>query len=205
MNELGIPASPTGPSRAFFKELKSWARQTSSLIVAGSFHDARTKYNTGYIFTPASPDCGYTFHKQVSAKDIKEYVSVPSDRQSVMVLAFGFNIGVIICLDLLDYSTVASLVDLRDAVDFILVPSYSEAEGVSRLGRIAKIASQAMPGGVGIVNCHEGQMRSSTMHIFGELQAPVEDRELSDGSGWLRVYEVDWQQFNADKKTRQDV
>jgi hypothetical protein len=205
VNELGIPAPPTGPSRDFFRQAKSWARKTSSLIITGSFHDARTKYNTGYIFTPASPNCGYAFHKQVSAKDIKEHISIPANRQSVMVRAFGFNIVVIICLDLLDYSTVASLVDMRDAVDFILVPSYSESEGMVSLGRVAKIASEAMPGGVGIVNCHDGKTHPNTMHVFGDLLAPAIDRQLADGSGWLSIYEIDWQQFNTGKKNRQEI
>lgn len=199
VNELGIPASPTGPSAEFFRRIKSWARKTSSLIIAGSFHDARTKYNTGYIFTPESPSDGYVLHKQVSATDIGEYVSVPAKRQSVVVRAFGFRIGVIICIDLLDYSTVASLVGMRDTIDFILVPSHSEAESITSLGKVAKIVSQAMPGGVGIVNCLHGQTRSSSMYLFGDSLEPAVDKALTDGSGWLSIYEVDWQSFRTAK------
>lgn len=205
VNELGIPASSTSPSAEFFRQTKLWAKKTYSLIIAGSFHDARTKYNTGYIFTPNSPSNGYAFHKQVSATDVKEYISVPPKRQSLIALAFGFKIGVIICLDLLDYSTVASLVDMRDAIDFILVPSHSDAESMQSLGRVAKIASQAMPGGVGIINCYDGQSPSSTMYIFGDLQTPIVDRQLADGSGWLHIYEVDWQWFTNEKKSSQEI
>ena len=206
VNELGIPASPTGPTAEFFRRTKSWAKRKPSpaLIIAGSFHDARTKYNTGYIFTPESPDFGYAFHKQVSATGIGEYISVPPRRQSVIIRAFGFKIGVIICLDLLDYSTVVSLVDMRDTIDFILVPSHSEPEEVRSLEKVAKIASQAMPGGVGIVNCHHGKTRSSTMHIFGDSQIPVVDQALADGSGWLSIYEVEGHWFQNKKKRAQD-
>ena len=204
VNELGIPASPTGPSAEFFGRMKSWAKTESSLIIAGSYHDARTKYNTGYVFTPESPDVGYAFHKQVSATDAGEYISVPSERKSMVVQAFGYKIGVIICLDLLDYSTVVSLVEMRDTIDFILVPSYVEPENMLSLQKVARSASQAMPGGVGIVNCHHGKTRSSTMHMFGKLLVPILDRALTDESGWLSVYEIDFDWFRAEKRKAQD-
>jgi hypothetical protein len=203
VNELGIPIGSHCTPTVFLKHMRALVQKRPSLIIAGSFHDARTKYNTGYILTPKSPAEGYIFHKQVSAVDVAERVSVPPSRRSTTVTAFGFRIGVIVCLDLLDYSTIGPLVDMRDALDFVLVPTHSQL--TEPLEKIAKIASGVMCGGVGIVNYDDGEGHKSSMHLFGEYLKPTIDQQLSTAAGWLKVYDFDWQGFTNRKRSEQDL
>lgn len=202
-NELSIPVTQTGLPEEFFNEIKYLANKKPSLIITGSFHDPRTNYNTGYIFTPEAPDGGYIFHKQVSATKIKEYISVTPRRQSIVVPAFNLNIGVIVCLDLLDYSTVATLVSLHDAIDFILVPAYSRE--IQSLDKVARIASESMPGGVGIINYCRSNMPSNLMYVFGKPQKPLMEKPLVNGSGKLSIYEIKWEDFRSEKWKRQYI
>ncbi len=205
INELGIPANSNGPLDQFFDRAKYWAETKKAVIIAGSCHDPRTKYNTGYIFIPNCPPDGYAFHKQVSATTVGEYISVPPERHSIIVPAFGLRIGVITCLDLLDYSTIATLTQVRDAIDFILVPSCSR--DVEGLGKVAIISSQAMPGGVAIVNYDRGRKHSSSMHLFGRKasEEPVLSEKINKNFGRISIYEVDLPSFGNKKYDLQDI
>jgi hypothetical protein len=201
-NELGAPINPEGPSIRFFNHVRKLSKQWKALVVAGSFHDFRTKYNTGYLFTPNCPEEGWSFHKQTSAVELGERVSVPPFRRSVVIPAFGVRIGVVICLDIVDYSTVASLVSLADLIDFVLVPACSFE--TQALERAARIASQGMPGGVGIINFDRGRKYSSSLYVFGEEIDPVESARLGGNSGWIDIYEITWDEFR-NRKLSQDT
>ena len=201
VNELGIPATSSGPTPALFRTVGGLARKERALIIAGSFHDTRTKCNTGYVFGPRSGLKGDPFHKQVSAVKVDEAISVPPRRHSILVQAFSLNIGVVICLDLLDYSSIAPLVNLRAEIDFVLVPSHTD--NPVPLETVARLASQAMPGGVGIANCDYGRGRSSSLHLFGARQSPVADRKLKTAAGRVAIYDVDFSRFVKDKRRLQ--
>ena len=202
VNELGIPATSSGPTPGLFRRAGDMARKQRALIIAGSFHDTRTKCNTGYVFGPKSGLKGAAFHKQVSAVRVTEAVSVPPKRHSVIVQAFHLNIGVVVCLDLLDYSSIAPLVNLRAEIDLVLVPSHTP--NAVPLETVAALASQAMPGGVGIVNYDCGRGKSSSLHLFGVRQSPVADRKLKDAVGRVAIYDVDFSGFVKQKRATQN-
>jgi predicted amidohydrolase len=94
---------------------------------------------------------------------------------------FGLNIAVLICLDLADFSAVASVVKNSDRVDVLLVPCYSEY--TDSLKRVAKAASAALRGVVALVNYRESPEPPCIVEEFGKpspslVKAP---RELESG------------------------
>jgi len=198
VNELGIPATIHGPGKQLFRWVSDLAIQHEALIIAGSFHDARTKYNTGYVFSPNASQGWAAFHKQVSAQDIGEVISVPGTRHSMIVSALDLHVAVITCLDLLDYSTIVPLISMRLGLDFILVPSHSEY--MDTLDRAAMLASAVLPGVVGIANYDHGAGKSGSLFVFGERCAAVKDQPLTQAAGWLTTYEVPWASVVAGKK-----
>ncbi|MFC1864736.1 hypothetical protein ACFLYG_02800 [Chloroflexota bacterium] len=66
VNELGFPACDCIPLERADKWTREKAEEYGSLIIAGTCHDGRTWYNTGYLYYPDCPPFGYPFHKQVS-------------------------------------------------------------------------------------------------------------------------------------------
>ena len=57
-----------------------------------------------------------------------------------------------ICLDIADYATLASVIRVRDKVDMLLVPCYTEK--FDKMLEVAKLASKALRGIVAMVNAH---------------------------------------------------
>lgn len=205
VNEMGIPITAPYTETDFFR----WTRDLAGtdkkgvLIIAGSFHDQRTKYNTGYMFTPGGPPTGHVFHKQVSAVGVNEYVSVPPGRRSLFVRAFGVTIAVVLCLDLMDYSAIGPLMNYSERIDFILVPSHSV--GMEGLERVAATVSDALPGGVGIVN-HCGHRVPASLYVFGALEKPKKQRELKKGrevTAKITLFDITRKPFEDDKNSKQ--
>ncbi len=150
LNELSFPSWNQEPLRRASQVTRELAKKYRCLVVAGSTHDRRTLYNTSYLFYPGCPATGTPYHKQISATSIGELVSVPARRQTICTRVFGLNIAVLICLDLADFSAVASVVKLAERVDVLLVPCYSE--WMDSLERVARAASAALRGVVALVN-----------------------------------------------------
>lgn len=149
-NELSFPSRNQEPMRKAVELTRQLARKHRCLIVAGSTHDRRTLYNTSCLFYPGCEPNGLPYHKQVSATSIGELVSVPAKRQAICTRVFGLNVAVLICLDLADFSAVASVVKLNEKVDVLLIPCYSE--WMDSLERAARAASAALRGIVALVN-----------------------------------------------------
>lgn len=167
VNELGFPTKEEQPSSEAFEYTKKLASTHNCLIIAGSYHDSRTIYNTGHIYFPHKGKESFCYyHKQVSAKPI-ELVNVPAVRESQSVRAFGLNIGVIICLDLLDYTSTASLIEPRNNIGLIFVPCFSD--NMTPMERVAEDLSKVLPGGVILVNRYKvgGEEFPVRMWFFG--------------------------------------
>jgi hypothetical protein len=206
INELGVPANIRGPLPAFFKGVKKLTEQYSAVIIAGSFHDTRTRYNTGYIFYPGCPAEGEPFHKQVSAtQELDEHINIPPKRESIVVKAFKLYISVITCLDLMDYSIISSLVQFGDRVDFLFVPVCSPK--IETFEDIARMVSSTLPGGVGLINTfNTGKQSHSRLYLFGQTNPKQPDKSESLGSnGIIDFYDIPVQWFNDRKKALQDT
>jgi len=193
-----------GPLPGFFKEVSKLVKNTPALIITGSHHDSRTRYNTGYIFYPSCPIHGQPFHKQVSATqpEIGEYISVPSERQSKVITAFRFNIAVITCLDLMDFSIISSLVQLRDKLDFIIIPTCSPK--TEPLEEIAKTVSEVLRGGVFINNEYrKGKKPASHAYFFGDRRPKDPDSQIIlDNNGIIDIYDIQRNWFEENKYNR---
>jgi len=219
VNELGFPSCRGEPYRRVIDFSRRKAEEHKAVIVAGSFHDARTRYNTGYIFFPEDDmevlAAGTPFHKQVSATEVGkkdggllirtgEYISIPPERASLNFKAYGLSISVIVCLDLMDYSAVANVVKLQDAVDILFIPSCSES--TDAMNRMAKLVSRAMPGGVAIVNYFRKRQVTSTLHLFDrEDEEPcTRVRNIPNNGGRIFVYDIHYAEFKKEKREKQN-
>lgn len=198
VNELGIPITLDHPPMDFFTKLKDLANGKPAVIFAGSFHDARTQYNTGYIFTP-DPDFGVIpFHKRMCAEGASERISVVATRQHTVVKAFGLTMGVLICLDLLHHSSVAHLMRVDPRVDLLLVPAHSKS--LDLLEKTASAVSKVMPGAVGVVNHVDEMERYGCMYAFGTRLTPSKKADLCGGAVKLRTYKLVMHDFVTDKR-----
>jgi len=199
INELGFPVSQGRPHVSAIKVARDLANKHKAFILAGSLHDGITKYNTGYLFYPGCPRDGYLFHKHVSACQAGEYISIPPHRQSLTTTVLGFKISVIICLELMDYSTISSIVQLGAGVDFLLIPAYCEEESTGSMIKMARFASNAMPGGVALVN-----YSFSRLYLFDKLKKPYKTLPVPNNGGKVRLYKIDYDKFNRDKRNKQN-
>jgi len=206
-NELAFPADETGPSTAAIDYVRKIATDAGKLIIGGSFHDNRTLYNSGQIFfppNPASDSDDIFYHKQVSAIGTFEMVSIPCLRSTTVVEAFDLRIATLICLDMSDYSAVASLFQLGADVDVLLVPSYS-LWMEDPLEKIAIDVSSAMPGVVAIVNCYNPSGPSSVVYKFGKKQPERLLPRVPLASGTPAVvstYDIDLSTFRNERGRR---
>ena len=177
VSELGLPHRNALP----MKEAQRFARDLSAtrnvLIVAGTSHDHRTRYNTGYVYYPGGPE--EAFHKTLSATGMEEYISSPAKRRVLRIEAFGLAIATMICLDIADYVTLASVVRVRDKVNMLLVPCYTKKW--DKMLDMAKLASNALRGVVAMVNAH---VPNAICHIarFGEDEEPVRKKDFHSGT-----------------------
>jgi hypothetical protein len=193
VSELGLPHRNVVP----LKEAQTFARKLSSdrnvLIVAGTSHDERTLYNTGYVYHPGSN--GWAFHKTLSASGMGELISSPAARRVLRVKAFGLRIAMMICLDIADYATLASVIRVRDNVEMLLVPCYTEK--FDKMLEVAKLASKALRGIVAMVN---GHVPNAVCHIarFGKDEEPVRKKDFASGAV-VSLFEVEHQAIEAER------
>lgn len=207
-NELSFPAIESGPSRDAIHYIQRFAQAKGKLVIGGSAHDSRTLYNSGQLFYPTGdqPEASHIFyHKQVSAIATKEYVSIPCLRSTPLVRAFGLRIAILICLDMADYSTVASLFKHGIEADLLIVPSYSFWTE-DPLEKIAIDVSAAMPGIVAIVNRYRPPPKTSALiYKFGRPNPERQIRQLplASGSGVVSLYDFHLRDFLDDRGEKQ--
>lgn len=198
VNELGLPSRDMQPLAAAQAFARSLSDQRKVLIIAGSGHDSRTYFNTGYIFHPGGPASGWAFHKSISATSTGELIAAPSERRIATVETFGFRIATMICLDVADYATFASLVAVADRVPIVLVPCYTH--WFEKMAQIARVASRALPGIVALVNADlpNAAARPTQIAKFGEFIRPAERPPLASGA-CVSFLTVDHDTFEAER------
>ncbi len=201
-NELAFPATKQGPSGKILELSRDLANEYKSLIATGSYHDWRTFYNTGHLFYPGCKPSGLIYHKHVSAQATTELISIPANRHTLLVEAFGLRIAVVICLDVADFSSVASAVNLQDMLDLLLVPTYSPR--MDSLRAVASDISEAIPGMVVLTNYYQEIVNSSFLYCFGKLMKPTEITELPNNNGCISLYDLDITSYRLEKFARQD-
>lgn len=185
VSELGFPSRNLIPLRAAKRLAHEMSQEHKAMIIAGSAHDSRTLSNTGYLFYPGCPQEGVTFHKALSAVSVGERISAAAPHQVPAVEIFGLRIASMICLDIADYASLASVVRVADRVDMILVPCYTKR--FEKLVDIARVASQALPGIVALVNADLTDSVAARCHVarFGRLESPARKQAPQVGCNHL--------------------
>ncbi|HSY52294.1 MAG TPA: hypothetical protein VLC46_26060 [Thermoanaerobaculia bacterium] len=150
VSELGLPSRDAVPLQEAQQIAFEISCKHNALIIAGSSHDSRTMFNTGYLFHPTEKRATWAFHKNASAHKMGERIMTPARRRVLIVDAFDLRIATMICLDVVDYTTLASVMAAGDQVDVVLVPSYTLR--FEKMQDVATVASQALPGVVALVN-----------------------------------------------------
>jgi hypothetical protein len=199
-NELGLPSEDMVPMIEAKKLAFDASRTHNMLIIAGSAHDGRSLYNTGYLFRPGGPPEGHTFHKMISAPAVGELVSVPALRRVIAVKFAKLSIATMICLDIADYALIASVVKVADDIDLLLVPCYTPK--FEAMARIADVASKALPGVVALVNVEDPAATAKSRYIarFGVSEAPQTAEVLSSGA-IVSILEIDVPAFSEKRTT----
>ena len=178
------------------------AQDYESLVVAGTCHDHRSGLNMGHCFYPGAPRWGTPFFKQVGAHRQDERINVPAQRATLCVKAFGMTIGVLVCLDLADYTSVAAAIGTID-LDLLLVPAYTRR--FEDLEKIASSTSKAMPGMVALVNYRQSANKPNA--IVTELGTTVGDlpaaKELSKGAA-ITILDIDRNSLEEGQQERED-
>jgi len=193
VSELGLPHRAIRP----LAEAQNFASQLSkshnALIVAGTSHDSRTLYNTGYLYHPGGE--GWAFHKTLSATGMGEFIASPALRRVLTVKTFGLRIAVMICLDVADYATLASVIRVKEKVDMVLVPCYTQK--FDKMLEVAKAASKALRGVVAMVNAH---IPNAVCHIarFGEDEEPVRTKKFKSGAV-VSLVKIDYENFEQER------
>jgi len=171
INELGMPTNKngTGNNRAI-QYARKIANKHKCLIIAGSNHSTAGYFNVGYIFYPGLDREGNDYRyflKNITAFQIGEKLFTPSERKIYHTKAFGLGISFLICLEIADYSSSASIAKNKDHIDLLLVPSYLRKYGP--MENIAEKVSEAC-GGVLLNNCFVNMQDfpSSRLYLYGE-------------------------------------
>jgi predicted amidohydrolase len=199
-NELALPSQEMEPLDEVRELVWQKSQEHNVLIVAGSAHDWRTRFNTAYLFRPGGPKQGQAIHKIVTAYKVKEFVSVPSPRLVAVVRHAGLAIAVMICLDIADYSSAASVVKVSESVDVVLVLCYTPK--FDDMASIAKVTSKALPGIVAMVNADrpDTSARNCVIARFGRQQK-ANQTQLANGS-YLTFFDIPYAEF---RQTRIDM
>lgn len=208
VNELGFPGNGAGPCPSAFAFSRKLAQDQKCLLIAGSGHDPRSKYNTGYVFYPSQDRTAAlgdykAYHKQVSAGalDPPELVSVAGRRETLLIHAFGLGIAVLVCLDIGDYSALTPVVQSDALVDMLVIPTYSRRKDT--LGDCAKLISCALPGIVALVDYDTGGGYGSSVYRFGKEERIAQTSRPLQSGGSILFYTFSPTQFKRDKLGRQ--
>lgn len=201
VNELGYPTFRQKPRKDVAAKTRRMAREHEAFILAGTYHDPETFYNTGRIFYPGCPTEGAYYHKQVSAVSTQELISIPPNRSTLLSSAHGLWIGVLVCLDLADFSSVAAVVNFQDRCDLLLVPSYTEY--TDSLRKLVETTSKAMQGIVALVNYHspDPALPAFVARQFGE-EITMTVHDAPGSAGRVAVIEIDIDEFHESKRQK---
>ena len=205
INELGFPSDALNPLPDAVEFTRKYVNKNQTVIMAGSYHDAKTFYNTGMIFYPDRENCCSPYFKNISAIDIGEVVSVPSERKTPVIKAFGIEMNPVICLDFLDYSTVANIVKSqiasRQFLRFIMVQSYTKNSDAMRI--MSEYVSKTMPGIVSWVNRYSSGTLPSFVHNCGEPVTPEKTIHFSPkGTGVMNFYKINLKKLDLKAKRK---
>lgn len=199
VSELGLPSRQMEPVPSAIKFAHQMSKRHNALIIAGSAHDARTHYNTAYVFHPGSSKDGLTAHKSISAVSTDERkderISMPALRRILRLHIFGLGIATMICLDMADYAAVAKIVKVGDAIDMVFVPCYTDK--FDKLAEIATTASKALPGMFALVNAKLSHGAAPCCHVavFGKREEP-RTKPLRSGAV-ISLLDVKYDDFQA--------
>jgi predicted amidohydrolase len=180
VSELGLPSRNAMPLADAQRIAFKLSCKYNALIVAGTAHDYRTNFNTGYLFHPAKRPGTWAFHKSASALSMGERIMTPARRRVVIIDAFGLRIATMICLDIVDYTMLAAIMAAGDQVDVVLVPSYTLRS--EKMRDVAKVASQALPGVVALVNARLPDAGSCFISQCGLPVTVAEQTTLAGGA-----------------------
>ena len=171
INELGMPLNKNGVAdQKAINFARKIANENDCLIVAGTNHTKNGFLNVGYVFYPGLDRDGNDykcFYKHISAVQVNERLFTPSERIIPYTRAFGLGFSFLICLEIADFSSTATIVKMKDIIDFLIVPSYLEDYGT--MAKVAKKISEPL-GGVLLNNCflNEDQAKS-ILYLNGEV------------------------------------
>jgi predicted amidohydrolase len=203
LNELAMPAHWRPVAEASRCAQEASERGEGHLVIGGTYHDRRTFYNSACLYFPGRDPSRAWYHKQVSAQALwpdPELISVPSRRGALLMRAFGLNILLLVCLDLADFTAVASVVRLSAKADLLLVPTYAGPS--EQLRDVSRVVSQGMPGVVGLANYEHREFPagSAIWCEFGEDRSRrhVERRKLKSG-GCVRLFAIDTERHRERK------
>ncbi len=203
INELGMPQNPDGTeNEEAIKYAKNIANENECLIIAGSMHCKDSYLNRGYIFFPGPEESSSVdyikYYKHISAVEENEKIYIPSQRIIYYTKAFGLGIAALICLEIVDYSSVVQLVQRKDKIDLLLVPTYlQEYQG---MGKVARNISNPL-GGVLLNNCYEPGEEPNKLFVHGEAK-PEKQRKIIDSTTLVTLRQINVKQFLDDKNTR---
>lgn len=167
VSELGFPNRKMQPMAKARQIAHKMSEKHDALIIAGTTHDSRTCYNTGFVFHPGGPDAGWPFHKANSAITMEERIAAPSTRHIPVMKTFELKIATMICLDVADFASLASVVRAGEEVSVVLVPCYTK--NFEKMRDVALMASAALPGVVALVNAMVPYVLPLYVAAFGEL------------------------------------
>lgn len=196
-SELALPSVDGVPMQEAKRLVFEASRERDVVIIAGSAHDARTLYNTGYLFYPGGPENGRPFHKSVSAWSMRELISAPAARRILLAKVAGLRVATMICLDIADYASIASVVKVGDGIDVLLVPCYTTL--FEKMDRVAIVASRALPGIVGMVNAVIPDVAAKPRQVawFGKLRDP--DDQSAAGGVQVSVIDIAYEEFQKSR------
>ena len=193
-NELGLPSREMVPVDVQDLAAKM-SRRHKALVIAGTAHDKVTMFNTGYLLHP--PAHTHAFHKYASAVTMNERIMTPAHRRVLIIDTLDLRIAVMICLDVVDYTTLASVMLAGDHVDVVLVPCYTER--FQKMQDIAAVASKALPGVVALVNARH---RTGSRYIAqcGEEVDPTVPPIALQGGAEIALLSLELDDHDAKRK-----
>ena len=175
-NELSFPTKRGTLCMNVIAKAQDIIKRHPMFVVAGSAHCAETLYNVcPTIFPTAKGVVTHRYFKQICASSIPvpEILNSPPQRHAYLYEGFGIKIGVLICADLMDFTTVAGY---ASSCNLLLLPAYTS--NIEKIGGIAKALAQTMRGLVVLVNYSDDHaLFKPVSYWYGNTRRP-DDSQL---------------------------